>query len=210
VTGVGIVVLAAGRSTRFAPERGSKLLASVGGVPVVRLAVAAAAQSAVGEVVVVTGHLAGAVSAALAGLSVRVVHEPAFGDGMATSLRRGILALGAANAIMVGLGDQPAMRAEAYRRVAEHWRATGASIVVPRYGGSRAVGHPPLFAAEVFDEVLALQGDTGARAVIARDPARVAEVVLDWAMPSDVDTVEDLEALQADAARLVTPRNEPG
>lgn len=198
---IGIIVLAAGRSTRFARPSDSKLLATVRGVPVVRSAVAAAVESGVGEVVVITGHMAEDVVAALDGLPARLVHEPTFADGMAASLRCGVAASRGADAVLVGLGDQPGMRAEAYRRVAERWRTNGASIVVPRYARSSGPAHPPLFADVVFDEILALRGDTGARAIIARDPTRVVEEPLEWDAPADVDTVQDLEALEAAALR---------
>jgi molybdenum cofactor cytidylyltransferase len=195
---IGIVVLAAGRSARFKSGGASKLLAMVNRVPLVRIAALTAVESGVGEVIVVTGHRADEVGAALDGVPVRVVHEPEYGDGMAVSLRRGVLAVRASSAVMVGLGDQPGMRAAAYRRVAHRWRTSGALIVVPRYADAAGPAHPPLFAAEVFDELLALSGDVGAREVIARDPTRVAMESLEWPAPGDVDTREDLAALQAD------------
>lgn len=206
---IGVVVLAAGQSTRFSSGP-SKLLATIDGIPLVRLAVTTAVEADVGDVAVVTGHRAREVAAALEGLRMRVVHEPAFADGMAVSLRRGVRTLFSHDAIMVGLGDQPGLRAESYRRVAAAWRSTGASIVVPRYVGSKAPAHPPLFAAAVFDELLALEGDVGARAVIGLDPTRVVEVALDWAPPPDVDTLEDLESLGATGLRqpLSAPRDD--
>jgi molybdenum cofactor cytidylyltransferase len=201
VASVGIVVLAAGRSTRFKQGSASKLLAVVGGVPLVRSAVAAAIESGVGEVVVVTGHRAHEVAAALDGLRVRLTLEPAFADGMAASLRRGVIELSNMSAVMVGLGDQPGMRPDAYRRVVRRWRTSGAPIVVPCYAESSAPAHPVLFAAPVFDEILALHGDMGARSIIAHDRTRVAEETLEWAAPNDVDTLEDLEALESGSAR---------
>ncbi len=56
-------------------------------------------------------------------------------------------------------------------------------------------GTPVVFAASVFDELRALDGDAGARAVVRRDPARVARVALDVDMPPDVDTPEDYARL---------------
>jgi molybdenum cofactor cytidylyltransferase len=196
---VRIVLLAAGRSTRFGPPDRHKLLAAIGGVPLVRLSVSAAVDAAVGEVVVVTGARSREVEHALEGLPVHIVHEPAFGDGMAASLRRGVAAsAGHADAIMIALGDQPGMRADAYRDVASRWNVTRSSIVVPRYADGPGPGHPTLFAAEVFAELAALQGDTGARSIITRDAARVSEAVLEWPAPRDVDTIEDLESLGYD------------
>lgn len=201
---VGVIVLAAGRSTRFAGSGAHKLLADVGGVAIVRRSVTAAVEAAVGPVVVVTGAEAVAVSATLRDLDVRVVHEPAFAEGMATSLRAGIEAFrqSPVEAIMIGLGDQPGVRAEAYRRVATRWRSSGMSIVIPRYADSSAPAHPVLFAAHTFPELLGLRGDVGARAVVARDPTRVVEERLEWPVPRDVDTIGDLELAAADLANV--------
>jgi molybdenum cofactor cytidylyltransferase len=170
VAHIGVVVLAAGRSTRFTGPGPSKLLAQLDGSPLVRRAVSAALDADIGEVVVVTGASAHEVQDALVGLPVRVVYEPRFADGMAYSLRRGIEALGTADAVVVALGDQPGLSPDAYRRVAERWLESRAAIV-------------------------ALDGDVGARAVIARDASRVVEVAIEWPAPRDVDTIEDLEAL---------------
>jgi len=193
VARIGVILLAAGRSSRFA-SGSHKLLASIDGVPVIRLAVTAAVDADVGDVYVVTGAQGSAVTNALDGLSVRVAHEPAFADGMAVSLRCGINAVhGWADAAMIALGDQPGMRPEAYRRVAAQWTESHAAVVVPRYAAATAPAHPTLFGAAIFDELLALEGDAGARSVIARDPSRVVEAPLEWPAPRDVDTVEDLE-----------------
>jgi len=159
----------------------------------VRLAVTAAIDANVGEVVVVTGDRSDAVALSLAGLPARIVREPRFADGMATSLGRGVLELRAADAIMIGLGDVPGVVPEAYRRIGARWRATGAAIVVPRYADARAPSHPTLFSSALFHELLALRGDVGARSVIARYASQVVEEPLEWPAPFDVDTIDDLE-----------------
>lgn len=195
MTTVAIIVLAAGRSSRFG-DAGHKLLAPIDGTPLVRLSVAAAVEASVGSVVVVTGAEALHVAGALAGLDVRIVHEPAFAHGLATSLRRGLDAIvPSTDAVIVGLGDQPLVRPDAYRRVVATWMTTGSAIVVPRYGGDDGPSHPVLFAASVFEELRALRGDVGARDVIARDPGRVARAQIEGEAPGDVDTREDLRRL---------------
>jgi len=190
---IGIVVLAAGRSTRFAEGRASKLLALVGDIPLVRLAVNAALDSQVGDVIVITGDRSDDVALSLAGLPIRVVREPRFGDGMATSLGRGVLELRTADAIMVTLGDVPGVLPETYRQVAGRWRSTRAAIVVPRYADATAPAPPTLFGSALFDELLALRGDVGARNVIARHASVVVEEPVAWPAPRDVDTLDDLE-----------------
>jgi molybdenum cofactor cytidylyltransferase len=78
------IILAGGRSTRYGHR--NKLLEALDGVPLVVRAVRAAQASRARPVIVVTGHEATAVSAALAGLDVRIVHNPDFAEGLSTSL----------------------------------------------------------------------------------------------------------------------------
>jgi molybdenum cofactor cytidylyltransferase len=77
--------------------------------------------------------------------------------------------------------------------VISRWRESGLPIVSASYRGAR--GHPVLFGRSVFGELAELQGDAGARLLIERSPERVAYVEVDAAMPPDVDTVEQLAAL---------------
>jgi molybdenum cofactor cytidylyltransferase len=191
---IGVVVLAAGRSSRFAAGQASKLLAPVDGVPIVRRAVAAAIDAGVGEVIVITGDRSEEVAATLEGLRARIVREPRFADGMATSLRRGVSEARDADAVMIALADLPDVSPMAYRRIAARWQSAGAAIVVPRYADSSAPSHPTLFAAMLFGDLLALEGDVGARSVIARHASLVAEEPLEWPAPRDVDTLQDLDA----------------
>jgi molybdenum cofactor cytidylyltransferase len=207
---VVVVVLAAGRSTRFSDHGAHKLLARLGTESVIRHSVRAAVASGVGDVIVVTGAEADAVSRELNDLSVRMIHAPDFATGMAASLRRGVqVVLGTADAIVVALGDQPTVRAEAYRQVVARWRDSAAAIVVPRYQGLAEPSHPPLFDATTFDELLALSGDVGARSVIASNRARVAEVTLDWPAPRDIDTIADLALVAHDVDTTTTDPNSP-
>jgi molybdenum cofactor cytidylyltransferase len=194
-----VLVLAAGRSTRFSGPSAPKLLASLGAAPVVRWSVQNALAAAVGDVVVVTGADAAAVEAAISDLPVRTVRAGDFADGMSASLRAGVNAVrGAVDALIVSLADQPTVRPDAFRRVVAEWITTGAAIVTSRYRESAAPAHPTLFSSSVFDELLALQGDTGARSVVARAPDRVSVAVMDWPPPRDIDTTDDLERVAAE------------
>ena len=184
------VVLAAGASRRFGSQ---KLLASIGGVPLVRRSVERLIEAALGEVVVVVGSDARAVGGTLAGLPVRIVTNPAYASGMSTSLRAGLDALTPEiEAVVVALGDQPGVGAAIVNRLVERYLADRPPIVAPVYrGGVR--GNPVLFDRSLLDELRAVTGDEGARAVIARDPARVALVEIDTEMPRDIDRPDDLE-----------------
>jgi len=194
------LVLAAGLSRRMAQPK--LLLPVEGGKPLVRLTVERVLAADLDEVIVVLGAEADAVAAALGGLAVRTVINPRPAEGQSTSLRVGLDALAAGTeAVVVGLGDQPLPDPSLIGRMVATYRQTGRPIVVPRYRDGR--GNPVLFAASLLDEVRALAGDQGGRAVIARDPERVAEVAVDAPMPPDVDTPDDYAAF---LRRGSTPR----
>ena len=188
---IAAVVLAGGRSTRYGTR--NKLLEPLEGVPLVVRTVRAALASSAASVIVVTGHEADAVRAAVAGLDVRVVHNPDFADGLSTSLRTGLGAVpDDADGAVVALGDMPRIEARHLDRlIAAFSPKEGRGIVVPVHLGKR--GNPVLFARAYFKELLAIEGDTGARHIIAASASEVAEVDLATdAIFLDIDTPEAL------------------
>ncbi len=194
---VAAIVLAAGQSTRMG---GNKLLVELDGRPLVRHAVEAALGSNARPVVVVTGNEADAVRAALAGLDVRVVHNPDYAAGMSTSLCRGVAALADEpdlKGTLVCLGDMPRVQA-AHLDAIIAAATEDVQIVVPIHERKR--GNPVLLHRALFDEVLALRGDVGARAVIERHADRVCQLAIDDpAILLDVDTPLALAELDARA-----------
>lgn len=192
------LLLAAGRGARFGSGGAGKLVAPLGDEAVVRHAARALLAAPVDEVLVVTGVCAAEVAAALRGLHVELVHNERAADGIGTSVARGVAALApAAEAVVIALGDQPFVPAEVFDVLVSTWRAGGAPIVAPSYGGAR--GNPVLFDRRLFPELLALSGDAGARSIIERDVSRVTLVDVACAMPDDVDTLADLERLRRHA-----------
>jgi len=189
---IASIVLAGGRSTRYGHR--NKLLEVLDGVPLVVRAVRAALASRARPVIVVTGHEAAAVEQSLAGLDVRIVHNPDFAGGLSTSLRAGIGALpeGVDGAI-VSLGDMPRIEGRHLDRLISAFSPKeGRGIVVPVHLGKR--GNPVLFARAYFPELLAIEGDTGARHIIAASASEVAEVDLGTdAIFLDIDTPDALE-----------------
>jgi molybdenum cofactor cytidylyltransferase len=148
--------------------------------------------------VLVVGREAEAVVAATGDVAtgVEVVGNDRWSSGIASSLQAAIVALQPRSdvvAVVVGLGDQPGVGAEAYRRLASAYDA-GTRLAVATYAGTR--GNPVLLAREYWDEALGLEGDEGARVLMRRHP--VVEVPCDGTgEPTDVDTEHDLAALEA-------------
>jgi molybdenum cofactor cytidylyltransferase len=194
------VVLAAGRSSRMGGP--NKLLAEIGGKPLVRIVVDAVLASRARPVVVVTGHQRDKVEAALAGLSVKFVHNPHFADGLGTSLKAGIAALPAeADGAIVCLGDMPQVDSALIDRLIGAFDPDhGALVVLPTIDGKR--GNPVVWSRRFFPDLMTVEGDVGARYLIGRYTEAVAEVPLTGtAALTDVDTPEALEAVRAELER---------
>jgi molybdenum cofactor cytidylyltransferase len=194
------VVLAAGRSSRMGGP--NKLLAEIGGKPLVRIVVDAVLASRARPVVVVTGHQRDKVEAALAGLPVKFAHNPHFADGLGTSLKAGIAALPAeVDGAIVCLGDMPQVDAALIDRLIGAFDPDhGALVVLPTIDGKR--GNPVVWSRRFFPDLMAVEGDVGARYLIGRYTEAVAEVPLTGtAALTDVDTPEALEAVRAELER---------
>lgn len=190
------LLLAAGQSRRM--QGPNKLLAEVGGKPLVRRAAERLLASRARPVVVVTGHQRGEVEAALAGLSVSFAHNADYAEGLSTSLRAGVAALPAdVGAVLVCLGDMPGIDTPLIDAlIAAFDPERGRLIVVPTYAGKR--GNPVLWARRFFPELQNLQGDVGARHLIGAYADVVAEVpVTDAQVFADVDTPEALANARA-------------
>jgi molybdenum cofactor cytidylyltransferase len=197
---VAAVVLAAGRSTRMGAV--NKMLAEIGGKPLVRIAAEQAIASHAKPVIVVTGHEREKVEAALDGLPVRLVHNPDFVDGLGTSLGTGIAAVPEeADAAIVCLGDMPQVDAALINRlVAAFDPERGALVVVPSINGRR--GNPVVWSRRFFHDLMSIQGDIGARYLIGNYAEVVVEVpVAGEAALTDVDTPESLSAVKSEIER---------
>src|SRR5438552_6375259 len=190
---VTAIILAAGRSTRMGGP--NKLLAELDGKKLVRIATEQALASKASDVVVVTGHQAELVEQALEGLKVRFVRNPDFAGGLASSVKAGIAAVPEnADGAVICLGDMPLIDAHLIDRLIETFAPDrGNLIAVPVADGRR--GNPVLWSRRFFKELMTLDGDIGARHLIAKHAEAVAEVPVegDGAF-LDIDTPQALEA----------------
>ncbi|GJE59564.1 nucleotidyltransferase family protein [Methylobacterium trifolii] len=191
---VGIVLLAAGRGTRFGPE--PKLLVDLDGKPLVRHAAEAALGSRSRPVVAILGAHADRVRAALAGLDLECVENPDHAAGLSTSLRAGLAALPpSCTAAIVVLGDMPRVTAAHIDRLADAYRDAQPrpAAVVPVRKGMR--GNPVLLDLHrLGPRLAALTGDSGAGPLL-KGRSDVLEIPGDAATALDVDTPEALAGL---------------
>lgn len=192
---VAAIVLAAGQSRRMGGP--NKLMEEIRGKPMVRIAAEAALKSPARPVFVVTGHQRERIETALDGLSVTLVHNPDYAEGLSTSLRAGIAALPAdVDAAVVCLGDMPGVDARVIELLIKAFApADGKAIVVPTVKGKR--GNPVVWGRRFFESLAGVRGDVGARHLIGENADYVAEVeVAGDAVLADVDTPEALARLR--------------
>jgi len=188
-TGEGLhaIVLAAGASTRFGSP---KQLVRVAGRPLLHSALARAADVAGSAVSVVLGAHAAELTPLLTHSQALIVINRDWREGIASSIRAGVSRLPpSCNAVLLMLADQAAVTAEDLKRLVSAWRRQPDYIVAARYG--MTTGVPAVFPRSVFSDLAALRGDTGARALLQRNPDRVVRVPMASAA-IDIDTPEDL------------------
>jgi molybdenum cofactor cytidylyltransferase len=182
---VGIVVLAAGAAMRFGA---SKLCMPMNGVPLIRRAVLAGLGTGA-PVIVVTGAHRELVEPCIADLSVERVFNANWADGMGASIAGGIAALGeSCNAAIIALADQAYIGTQEFKALIAAHASAPERIVAAQHSG--VLGAPCLFPRAYFDELVALRGERGARALLQRHADQVDIVP----MPSaaiDIDTRED-------------------
>ena len=199
---VAAIILAAGAASRFRAGGGreaSKLVALFEGKALVRHVAEAALASHARPVVVVTGHARDEVAAALSGLALSHVHNAAYAQGVAGSLKAGIAALPRdASGAVILLGDMPGVTAAIIDALIAALQANKSALAVaPTRDGKR--GNPVLLTRAVFPAVAGLSGDQGARKLVdAAGMAVIEAPVASEAIFQDVDTREDLRALAAE------------
>jgi len=188
---VSAVILAAGMSQRMGDT--NKLLAPIDGVAMVARVVEQVSASRAGPIIVVTGHEAENVRARLREYDVEFVDNPDYALGLSTSLRAGISALPEdVDGAIVCLGDMPWIsHTDIDTLLAAFDPGDGRAICVATHAGKR--GNPVLWAAGYFSQILELNGDSGAKALLESHAELVCEVAIEHdGVLRDVDLPETL------------------
>lgn len=189
--GCGIVILAAGASTRMGVAKQS--LQFEGSTLLLR-AVNTAIASVGRPVFVVLGARADELQATLQNQPVDVVRNEHWKKGMGTSIRAGVSAVRSStlDAVMILLCDQPLISAEILDRMVTAHFAEKQPITAAFYAGT--LGTPVIFSATLFDELLSLGDNQGGKAILQRHADRVQAFPLPEA-EMDIDTAEDFKRL---------------
>lgn len=193
-----VVVLAAGRGRRFAAAT-HKLLQPFGSTSVLGQTLAHVLASGLPLVVVTTAALASEAARTVAARDVVVVPETQAALGMGRTLATGVAARSDGPGWLILPADMPSVQPQTLKSVAA--ALTEHPVAFAQHQGRR--GHPVGFAAELYSELRLLDGDEGARRVLARYPAMGVEVD-DPGILTDIDTVSDLEVARQGVPEAVS------
>lgn len=200
--GLWTIVLAAGGARRFGRN---KLLLRVGAESLLARAARHAGRISADRCVVVLGADASQLATQLAGSPVRVIVNGRWREGMASSLRAGVLALPAsAQAALVILADQYAVGADDLLRLAAAW-ARRPQLAAAASDGTR-LGAPAILPRSYFAGLLGLRGDQGARSLLRQAGRPVTPVAMP-AAAHDLDERRDLPRFRRHRRR---PRPDAG
>ena len=188
------LILGAGASERLGQP---KQLLPFGDTTLLGWIVAQAERAAaLDEVVVVLGRAADQIRERVNFNAAKVVENPVFSEGCASSYRAGIAALNPrSEAMMIILGDQPGIEPEVIDRLAGEWRQGTSQIALCCYRGHK--GHPMIFAKPLFEQLVGLHGDKAAWKLVDANPDLVHSVEIDLPFPEDINTWNDFERLVA-------------
>jgi len=187
------VILAAGESSRFGQP---KQLFQFQGKPLVRRVVDAASEAGCSQVIVVTGNAHDEVKHELRECNAIVIENEDWKAGIGTSIHAGVQYVientPDVDAMLLLVCDQPFVDCNVLSDLVAMHRETGKPVVASAYADT--LGVPALFSCSIFPELLRLSGNSGAKAIILSNRARVAE----FSFPRgniDVDTIGDLESI---------------
>ncbi len=192
---VAIVILAAGKASRMGEGGKHKLLAEFDGVPLVRRSALTALSADAASVIVVTGHRRSEIEAALDGLALTFIDNPDYASGMASSLKAGVSSRDAdsAEGILVMLADMPGISTTHLDALISAFRNAGGEAVVRAVSQGKP-GNPVILPHSLNRAVLRLEGDVGARDIIATSGLPVLDVDVGDAALLDVDTPDEVLA----------------
>lgn len=186
------LVLAAGLSSRMGTN---KLLLEVNGSAIIEKTVAILLGTAVSGVSIVLGSCSNEIRRLLDKYPINFIYNSNYKSGMSYSIKSGIDAMMERidiDAVLIMLGDMPLIDSSTVNRLIEEYENNCSLIIVPRYNGRS--GHPVLFSREMFESILEIKGDNGAREVVNKFLDQVLFVdVDDSGIIIDLDTKEDLE-----------------
>ncbi|MDE1158566.1 MAG: NTP transferase domain-containing protein [Neorhizobium sp.] len=192
---IGAILLAAGQARRMGEGGQHKLLAEFDGKPLVRRSAERMLAAGFSPSVVVTGHRQAEIEEALAGLRLDCRFNPDYASGMAGSVIAGLQGedIFSCDGVLIMLADMPAVTIDNLTTLANAFAEAGGRCVVRSVSQGKR-GNPVILPRSVFDAVMRLEGDVGARAIIENSGLPVIDVDIGAAAHIDVDTPDAVVA----------------
>lgn len=191
---IGIILLAAGESKRMGSP---KQLLDIDGKSLLRRTAEVALATDCYPVVMVIGANKAQIAPEIIDLPLTVIDNPMWHEGMSSSVKMGMAGLYMTykdvEAVLMLVCDQPYVSVSLLERMIEVYRAKKPPIVACKYG--EEIGVPALFDRKLFDELLTLSGDKGAKPIVMNHLDEAYLVTFE-AGSIDLDTPEDYEAFQ--------------
>jgi len=191
------IILAAGMSQRFGRP---KQLLKLNNKYLLEWVLDAALASRLDRVVLVLGHEHQKIIQALGPKAthprLQVVTNPRYQEGQSSSLQAGLLEIQVrSSSVMFLLGDQPLLKTATIDLMLDRFRHSKKDICVPVWRGKR--GNPTIFSRAMYCNLMAIEGDIGARQIIRANPERVLSIKMDDPQCFfDIDSPKDYEDVQ--------------
>jgi len=190
---IGLIILAAGAATRMGRP---KQLLSYQGRSLILHAVEVALASMSQPIIVVLGAYVEQIKPELMLKAVQVVENSQWQEGMSSSIRAGISMLLKTNskldAVIISLADQPLVSPQIFNQLIQSYQETQKVIIASKY--NETTGVPALFSKALFPELMQLEGDKGAKALIQKYIDRGLSLLIPEAA-IDIDTPDDYKQL---------------
>jgi CTP:molybdopterin cytidylyltransferase MocA len=192
---VAAIIVAAGSSSRLGEP---KQLILIDGEPLLQRAIRCAVEAGASPVFVVLGAHRDLLENSIIFGAAKIVVNDDWQEGLASSIRAGVKAVQAeapsAEGLLLMTCDQPRVTADhLHRLILMSYAQSAPTAIVSTYGGTRGI--PAIFPRQSIRDLLALRGDKGARALVAKPPWPVISIPLAGG-EIDIDSPEDLEDLK--------------
>lgn len=190
----GIIILAAGNSSRLGSP---KQLLTYQGSSLLQRTLIAAETTGYAPIVLVLGAYADQILEQHRDLTIHIIINDSWQTGISSSIAAGLSKMldlePDTKNVVIAVGDQPFIRSEVFTALVEENRQSGKHIVASRY--AQTIGTPALFNKQHFKELLALDGNTGAKPILQKYAANVATIPFELGH-IDIDTQTDYHNLK--------------
>tara|TARA_Y100000590_G_scaffold139804_1_gene160158 strand:+ start:308 stop:886 length:579 start_codon:yes stop_codon:yes gene_type:complete len=190
---ISAILLAAGQSKRMVDE--NKLLKKYKGLPLIKHSIQNILNSSIDELIIVLGHQKEVIKKNIeTNKKIKFLYNPNFKNGIASSIKVGLSNLNKdTEAFFICLGDMPNVSKDIYNKlIKEKFKNKDKEIYVPFYEGKQA--NPILFSINMRQKLQEIEGDIGARKIIADNEEKVSKLTIkEKGIIIDFNKIDDFE-----------------